>query len=110
MLIFSLKTRAFAELSVNDFGTDQQRMIFKEWAARNPQVRRGPEDPIDDGTGPPPDDLKEVLVDCTHKWFNFMKRRMLRPGITDDELSEIANDSGVLLVIAKSLLGEYPVW
>lgn len=110
MRLFSMKSRAFINNSVLDWGSAAQIEVWQNWSNGNPQMRCGPDDPIDDGTGPMPSDLRDVIVDCLHKRFDFLIKTLHRPGIGEDEAADIGNDASLIYGIACSVLGSKLAW
>ena len=105
MLIFSVGERQV--IYVNAYGDDAQRAIWRSEASAHPQVRRGPAEPWDDGTGPLPAELTEVARSVLNQMFDAMSRRGASPGLSEDDLADLSNDLSYIRSVVKSL-GEHP--
>lgn len=103
MEVFSIRTRAAIEISVNDFGTDIDKTIYYEWAQANPQTRSLTSEPADDGKGPMPDILRETIIGCLRRRYEFLRQQSHSPLITQNEITEIAARMGHLYRIARWL-------
>jgi hypothetical protein len=106
MLIFSVGERQLINMAINAHGNDAQRAIWRGWASAHP-VRHGPADPFDDGTGPFPADVAEVIRSVLNQMFDALHRRGSSGGLSEDELADLSNDLSSIRSVAKSL-GEFP--
>jgi hypothetical protein len=110
MLIFTGKARATIGSAILSFGDPEHRKVWIEYMATNPPIRRGPDDPFDDGTGPTPEALREAIVSCCKSNYDFILERQDNPLQTEDSLADDAMDAMYLCAIAQSVLGSVPDW
>jgi hypothetical protein len=103
MLIFTIKTRSRIEQAIFQFGTPAHVLVWREWSEAHPQVRRGPTDPYDDGSGPMPDDLYEAIIGSLRMQFDHLSHAMKRSDITADEVADLSNDAALLYSIGCSV-------
>jgi hypothetical protein len=103
MLVFTTKTRSFIERAILEFGTPANVLVWLEWSAAHPEVRRGPDDPYDDGNGPMPDDLNDAIVGSVQRQFDHLMHRIKRSDVTADEVANLSNDAAVLYSIGCSV-------
>lgn len=100
MIIFTLKARQFINRSVNQFGNDAQKEIWRSWSAANPIMRRGPADPWDDGR-PIPYRVIEVARSTLNQMYDSIARRVDSKEVSEDEAVGLCNDLSYIQSIAK---------
>lgn len=108
MKIFSVRTRAFIENSIEEFGSPEQKSLWQEWASTHPETRAIPDDTADDGNGPMSSAIVDVIVDTLHRRFDYLKMQLRSPIMTHNEAVKLSNDMGILYAIARSLTTRSP--
>ncbi|HYU12643.1 MAG TPA: hypothetical protein VEK82_08700 [Stellaceae bacterium] len=107
MLIFTFKARRLISRAVNAYGNDDQREIWRSFVVAHPEVRRGPADPHEDGTGAFPPDVAEVAHSVLNQMFNAMQLR-LKSAASEDKEADISNDLAFIRSVVKTLSRHAP--
>jgi hypothetical protein len=102
MLILTLKARQLINRSVNTFGNDQQRAVWRSFIAEHPDVRHGPADPYEDGSGAFPPDVAEVARSVLNQMFAAMQAR-LKGTLSEDEIADLSNDLAFVRSVMRTL-------
>jgi hypothetical protein len=107
MLIFTLRAKRLIGNSILDFGDDSQLAIWRRWVAAHPEVRRGPNDPWDDGKGPMPTDVRDAALSSLRRRLEMMMRRFETEKLSEDEVADLSNDLADIRSVTKSLENPY---
>jgi hypothetical protein len=101
--IFSSRSRSTIAYSIDTFGTEDEKRIWHDWSSKNPQIRKGPTDPTDDGSGPIAPDLMRAIILCLHRQYDNLRDQMRSPAVTEDEVADIDNCRSLLYSLARWL-------
>jgi hypothetical protein len=102
MLIFTLKARRLINQAVNTYGNDHQRRIWRAWLGAHPDVRRGPADPYDDGTGALSPEVAGVARSVLNQLFDAIERRA-KVATSDDDMVDLSNDLAFIRSVVRSI-------
>lgn len=103
MQIFSIRTRASIEISINDFGTDAEKEIWSKWSDEHPERRTRPDDLRDDGTGPLNTEIQQVIIRCLRQRYEHLHHQSRSPCTTADEMMTLFNLMSHLYAIVRLL-------
>ena len=102
MLIFTVKAIRLLDGAFLRYGNDAQRALWRNWGSRHTAVRRSSDDPIDDGSGPMPDDVKrDVLEVLAAMYFARMGER--EKITSEDDLADLDNDLAYINSVKHSI-------
>ncbi len=101
MQIFSFRSRTIIDISVGDFGTDTDKHIWQEWCSSNQVKPRQYKDLVDDGSGPMPVNLRETILTCLQKRYEFLRSSIRSPIITRDEVVDIDGRMSSIYSLAR---------
>ena len=101
MEIMTLKARETITSAIDQYGDNTQRRIWRSWAATHTEVRRGPADPEDDGTGPMDSKVASAIHSALTQMHNAMTQRYNEPGISEDAVSDLDHHRTYLRGLAK---------
>lgn len=110
MKIFALRARAFIDISVREFGTDEQKAAWLAWSIAHPRVRNTHDDPDDDGTGPMSEMIRSLMIDTLHKRYDHLMKQTRSPLISRNEAVCLNNEASTGYAIACSISGSNPGW
>jgi hypothetical protein len=103
MVIFTVGERELIERAVDRFGDDRQRLVWRSWARAHPRVRRGPADQWDDGEGPIPPPVAEVVGSSLDQLFEVKAQEAKLSVLSEDDLADLSNDLTEIRSLARSL-------
>lgn len=102
MLILTLKARRLIDGAVNAYGSEHQRTVWRGFARAHPDIRRGPADPHEDGTGAFPPDVAEVAQSVLNQMFDAVQRRQLASQ-SEEDVAEFSNDLAFIRSVVRTL-------
>lgn len=105
MLIFTVGERQLINRAVNTYGNDSQRQAWRSWVNSHQRVRRGPADPLDDGTGPLPQEAAEAARSALNQMFVAITQRAQSKNLSEDELADLSNDLSEIRSVGEFLSG-----
>lgn len=79
------------------------RQVWQAWADGHPQVRRAG-DPSDDSKGALPKDVAGVILAALEAQRERMRLLRGRPGISEDEVSDLDNDISHIGSVERAVL------
>jgi hypothetical protein len=97
MKIFTVRTQAFIEHSIDEFGSPEQKTLWREWATAD-----------DSEDSPMTLAIVDVIVDTLHRRFDHLTIQLRSPITSHNEAVKLSNDMGILYAIARSLTSESP--
>ncbi len=89
MLIFSLMAQQVIEDAVTLLDGSQQQ-IWTAWPSNFARIR-GPGDSRDDGEGPLPADVVNVVLSALEARKDECRRAIVRSGLSEDHISDLDN-------------------
>jgi len=102
MLIFTVKAVRLIDSAIAQYGRDSHRELWRKWYGQHPGVRRGPKDPLDDGTGPMPEDVRgAVLETLTIMWGARLEE--LSKITSEDDRADLENDLAYIRSVKQSV-------
>jgi hypothetical protein len=110
MILFTLRARAHIENAIVDWGTSEQKSHWLPWSLTHPGLRHGPDDPFDDGSGPFPDEIKEIMLGCLKRRHVYLVDRAKSPIANPDEVYEDRSRADYIKSIASTIYGEKINW
>jgi hypothetical protein len=102
MLIFSAKARQVVDGAVAALSDPSQQSIWQGWAEQHPRVRR-PGDPIDDGSGPLPNDVTGVILVALERVVSDLHQQRLRGEFPEDEVYVLDNDLSLVKSVERAV-------
>jgi len=101
MLIFSSKARQLIDNAVL-FLHPAERQVWIAWAAEHPHGR-GPGESSDDGRGPLPAELIDVLLAALEAKRSHMTASFEKRTLSEDEISDLDNDLSHLRSVEQAI-------
>jgi hypothetical protein len=92
MIILTLKERRIIDAAVNEFGSDRQRHLWRDWKRHHPEVRNGPFDPADDGVGTLPQNVIDATISALDQLRRSIRTQIDSHTMSEDEASDLCND------------------
>jgi hypothetical protein len=92
MIILTLKERRIIDAAVNEFGSDRQRHIWRDWKKHHPEVRNGPRDVVDDGVGALPQNVIDATISALDQLRRSLRTQIDSHSMPEDEEADLCND------------------
>ncbi len=101
MLIFSPMARQVIEDAVTLLDGSQQQ-IWTSWSSNRTRIR-GPGDSRDDGEGPLPADIVNVVFSALDARKERYRHAIGQPGMSEDDISDLDNDLTHIRAIERAV-------
>jgi hypothetical protein len=101
MLIFTTAARDLIARSFDMYGDATQRQIWSHWSAGHRAVRRGPNDPWDDGT-PFDHEFARAASGVLRRLFDDLRERASAQ-MSEDDLEDLDNELAYIRSVALSI-------
>jgi hypothetical protein len=102
MLIFTVKAVRLIDRAFAQHGHDAQRELWRAWHSHHLRVRRGPDDPVDDGAGPMPENVRAAVLEMlATMWAARLKE--LNKITSEDDRADLENDLAYIRSVKQSI-------
>ena len=101
MLILTAAARELIGRAFDGYGGQTEREIWYRWSAEHPDVRRGPNDPWDDGK-PFDHEFSEAALAVLRRLLTKTKARADMP-MSEDDLEDLDNELAYIRAVGRSV-------
>lgn len=103
MQIFPSRTRVSIDIAIKDFGTEGDKEIWQKWSVEHPEIRLNAGDPMDDGTGPMIEEVRQLIIVCLRRRYDHLRHQSRSPWTTPEDMVGLSNLMSHLYGVARSL-------
>lgn len=102
MLNLSPLARQLIDEGVAALPNPQHRRVWTNWTREHPKARR-PDDPLDDGRGPFPHEILNIILAALEHVSTKLLSQRARPALSEDEIADLDNDLSYVRSVERAV-------